>query len=117
VVEDPARTGIVAGNLGIDLVGYAREERALQGEPSEDVLLRGVDRQHRSIERDDLAEGFGDGVEQRFPSQVRNERVVDLQQQAILQQRLLKASDGPLEVLPGVSRHSSCFEQDIAIRI
>src|SRR4029453_1996251 len=73
---------------------------ALQRDRAKDILLGNVEQ--RAIERDHRAQGLADRVEQGFLGEVRDERVVDLQQRAVLLQRVVNTSEGPLAVLPAV---------------
>ena len=103
VIQHPARPGAVAANLGLHVVDVTGQRRSCQRERLEDVLLRMVERQHGPIERDDLAEGLRNRVEEGVPREVRDDRVVDLQEHAISLARRVRLSGGRLDARRDIS--------------
>jgi hypothetical protein len=75
-------------------VDVSGQRLSRERERLEDVLLRIVERQHGSIERDDLAEGLRNRAKERVPREVRDDGVVNLQEHAIPLARPVRLSGG-----------------------
>src|SRR4029077_1252630 len=101
MVQHPAGRGALAADVTMQIVGVPRELLPLKRERAENVVLRIVE--YGSIERDYLAQGLSDCAEQRLPREIRDDRVVDLQKQAILP-RLARVGGWLLGALFGVCR-------------
>src|SRR5439155_13181677 len=62
------------------------------------VLSRIMEEDRDSVERDNMAEGLGDGVEEGVPRQIGDDGVIDLEQRAVTDRR------GPFGRRRGVHR-------------
>ena len=103
VIQHPARPGAVAANLGLHVVDVTGQRRSFQRERLEDVLLRIVERQHGAIERNDLVEGLRNRMEESIPCEVRDYRVVNLQEHAIPLARRVRLGEGRFDARRDIS--------------
>ena len=93
MVEHPAGTGVGTADLQTSLE-VVRVQSSLYGQEAEGIGLRHVERNSASIEANERMHRFGNGTEQCFLGEVRNDGVVDIEEAAFqlltLPQRLFR---------------------------
>ena len=94
MVEHPACTGFLTVHLQTRLE-IVRAQSSLDGQETESVCLRSVEYDGASIEGNGRADSLGNGTEQCFLGEVRDDSVVDIEEAAFhplaLLQRLFRA--------------------------